>query len=206
MTGHDIRSSCPPKAHGRSSATPWAVISSPGRYNDARVDPVLDPKEIQDPPVCPPTGGRYSYEFDVYFWDIYPNPVGKGAAYRAFCRLQLTLPQLVAMRQAILAHRAYNPQWRPDARGRVFIPKPATWLRQRRFDDPVPGPKGAASTPRCPHPIDRVAPGRHGQWHCLHCRRELRPDEAKALGLAEASSDDGAREALDHIFAVLGRR
>jgi hypothetical protein len=205
LTGQHNRSRWHHNPNGRSFAMPWAVISSPGLYNDARVDPVLDPIEIQNPPISPPTGGTYPYEFEYYFWGIYPHPVGKGAALRAFRQLHLTLPQLVAMREAVLAHRAYNPRWRPDADGRVFIPNPATWLRQRRFDDPLPGPKRATSKPLCPHPAAQMAQGRSGEWHCFSCGRELSPEVAEHRGLSNAP-DERAREALDEIFAVLGRR
>ena len=161
-----------------------------------------DPEEEKDPPISPPKGGRYPYEFEYYFWDVYPNPVGKGAASRAFQTLHLTLPQLVAMREAILAHRRYNPRWRPDAQGRVFIPKPATWLRQRRFDDPVPWPKGARPPQRCEHPPEQVTQDARGAWFCS-CGHTLSPEEAEHLGLT-AKADDNAREALQQIRSILG--
>jgi len=168
------------------------------------LDPVLDPEE-QNPPINPPKGGRFPYEFEYYFWDIYPNPVGKGAAFRAFQTLRLTLPQLLAMREAILAHRRYNPRWRPDAQGRVFIPKPTTWLRERRFDDPIPGPKGAADLSRCcEHPPERATQDARGIWFCS-CGHTLSAEEAERLGLTTKANDD-AREALQQIRSMLGRR
>lgn len=163
-----------------------------------------DPLKIQNPPIHPPKGGRYPYEFEYYFWDNYPNPVGKQAALRAFNRLRLTLPQLVAMRTALLAHRRYNPRWRPDEKGRVFIPNPATWLRQGRFDDPVPGPKRDGPSPPCGHPPGGVTQAASGVWFC-NCGHRLSPAEAEAMGLT-AEANDNAREALAQIQAMLGGR
>lgn len=63
------------------------------------------------------------------FWLTYPKRIGKGAAEKAFAKaIQLTDPDLIieAVRKS---------DWPKDP---TFIPHPATWLNQRRWqDEPV---------------------------------------------------------------------
>lgn len=66
------------------------------------------------------------------FWAAYPKKVGKQDALRAFARLKVGEDQLAAMLAAIEQQRA-SPQWAKD--GGQYIPNPATWLRQGRWED-----------------------------------------------------------------------
>lgn len=66
------------------------------------------------------------------FWAAYPKKVGKQDALRAFARLKVSEDQLAAMLAAIEQQRA-SPQWAKD--GGQYIPNPATWLRQGRWED-----------------------------------------------------------------------
>lgn len=66
------------------------------------------------------------------FWSAYPKKVGKQDALRAFARLKVGEDQLAAMLAAIEQQRA-SPQWAKD--GGQYIPNPATWLRQGRWED-----------------------------------------------------------------------
>ena len=63
------------------------------------------------------------------FWHAYPKKVGKWAAEKAWSKLK---PDLTAVLQSIERARA-TEQWRKD--GGQFIPHPATWLNQRRWED-----------------------------------------------------------------------
>lgn len=70
--------------------------------------------------------------FDV-FWAAYPRKVGKGAARKAFAKLPaavfpLLVPAVEAQKQCA--------QWRKN--GGEYIPNPATWLNQERWDDKLP--------------------------------------------------------------------
>lgn len=69
------------------------------------------------------------------FWSAYPKKVGKGAAERAFAKYKpdddLTDRMIRAVEQA-----KRSDQWRKD--GGQFIPNPATWLNQKRWEDEVP--------------------------------------------------------------------
>lgn len=77
------------------------------------------------------------------FWAAYPKKVGKQDALRAFARLKVGEDQLGAMLAAIEQQRA-SPQWAKD--GGQYIPNPATWLRQGRWEDePLSPPQSDAA-------------------------------------------------------------
>lgn len=68
------------------------------------------------------------------FWAVYPKKVGKGAARKSWDKIKpsddLTARMIAAVRQ-----QAQSDQWRRD--GGQYIPNPATWLNQGRWDDEV---------------------------------------------------------------------
>lgn len=63
------------------------------------------------------------------FWSAYPRKVGKGAAEKSWKKLR---PDLQTVLQAI-KRAAVSPQWAKD--GGQYIPNPATWLNQKRWED-----------------------------------------------------------------------
>lgn len=65
------------------------------------------------------------------FWKAYPRKVGKDAARRAFAKVKVPVETLVA---AVEAQKA-SSQWTKD--NGQFIPNPATWLNQGRWEDEV---------------------------------------------------------------------
>lgn len=69
-------------------------------------------------------------EFSL-FWTAYPKKVGKAAALKAFQNAQ-NRPRIDDLLKAIERARL-SEQWRKD--GGQFIPNPATWLNQGRWDD-----------------------------------------------------------------------
>ena len=76
--------------------------------------------------------------FDT-FWEAYPRKAGKGAAKKAFAKLPTAVYPLLL--PAIEAQKR-SSQWRRD--GGAYIPYPATWLNQERWEDKLP--EGAASS------------------------------------------------------------
>lgn len=65
------------------------------------------------------------------FWNAYPKKVGKVAAEKAFRKHRAKLP---IMLKALEIHKK-SIQWQKD--GGQYIPHPATWLNQQRWDDEV---------------------------------------------------------------------
>ena len=80
------------------------------------------------------------------FWSAYPKKVGKGDARKAFLKINPSDALLGQMITAIVAASA-SYQWQKD-KGQ-YIPNPATWLNQQRWEDEVrpdmgrPDPKQA---------------------------------------------------------------
>lgn len=66
------------------------------------------------------------------FWAAYPNRKAKGAALKAFTKLNPNEQLMASILQAIERAKT-SDQWRRD--GGRFIPYPATWLNEQRWDD-----------------------------------------------------------------------
>ncbi len=64
------------------------------------------------------------------FWDLYPKKVSKKPAITAFCKLSETDQQ-----KAINALSVHLRYWQLKEVDKEFIPHPATWLNQSKFDD-----------------------------------------------------------------------
>jgi len=63
------------------------------------------------------------------FWSAYPKKVGKEAARKSFAKVRAPIDTLLAAVEA----QKRSEQWRKE-NGR-FIPNPATWLNQGRWED-----------------------------------------------------------------------
>jgi len=68
------------------------------------------------------------------FWSAYPKKVGKGAAEKSFKKYKPDDSLLSVMMKAICTQKD-SDQWKKD--GGQYIPNPATWLNQRRWEDEV---------------------------------------------------------------------
>lgn len=76
------------------------------------------------------------------FWAAYPRKVGKQAAKKSWSRLHPSEELTQAILQAVEAQKQ-SRQWREN--DGQFIPNPATWLNQGRWEDELP--KGESSNP-----------------------------------------------------------
>jgi len=78
-------------------------------------------------------GTLYTEDFDR-FWQAYPRKIGKKEAAKAWSKSQKERPAIDKVIEAIEA-QSKGDQWTKD--GGQFIPHPATWLNQGRWDDDV---------------------------------------------------------------------
>lgn len=104
-----------------SSLSPTTPISSPP-YNPPSTSP------SPDTPLYPPprkTG------FDR-FWAAYPRKVGKQAARKSWSRLKPSAELTQRILDAV-EYQKGSRQWREN--NGQFIPNPATWLNQGRWED-----------------------------------------------------------------------
>lgn len=97
---------------------------------DSITDIQTDIQTDNTPPISPKGGENADAAFDR-FWAAYPLKQGKGAARKAFQKARKKAP-LETMLSAI-EHQKQSAQWRRD--GGQYIPQPATWLNQERWDD-----------------------------------------------------------------------
>lgn len=92
--------------------------------------PVPVPVPKKRPPIVPHVGDGFEQ-----FWSSYPkcpHKVGKGAARKIWAKIGPSL----ALTEAILASLATQKRWEQWAKdGGQFIPMPATWLNQSRWED-----------------------------------------------------------------------
>lgn len=63
------------------------------------------------------------------FWAEYPRKVGKGQAQKAFSKVSVPVETLI---DAVKRQKG-SVQWQKD--GGQYIPNPATWLNQKRWED-----------------------------------------------------------------------
>lgn len=93
---------------------------------------------------------EYQQDF-IAFWDAYPKKVGKGGAFISWERQAPDLPLVLAA----LAWQRQLPDWLKDAG--AYVPNPATYLNQRRWEDEPPKPPARpAVPPRTQGIIDRM--------------------------------------------------
>jgi len=69
------------------------------------------------------------------FWNVYPRKVAKVRAESAWRSLKLS-EQMIVLVMVGLERQKETEQWNTD-KGR-FIPHPATWLSQKRWEDELP--------------------------------------------------------------------
>ena len=86
------------------------------------------------PPISPKWKTDYS-DLLNQFWTAYPKYIAKQSAVKAFEKLKPDEKLLEAMLKAIEMQKE-SKQWEKD--GGAFIPYPATWLIQRRWEDELP--------------------------------------------------------------------
>lgn len=79
------------------------------------------------PPISPQKVTRESFN---RFWEQYPKKIGKGAAEKAWMKVS---PELELRIIAAITAQKKSEQWKDPQ----YIPHPATWLNQRRWEDEV---------------------------------------------------------------------
>lgn len=101
-----------------------------GNCRQLTADVAVIQSESESNPNPNPKRESESKAFDV-FWAAYPKKVAKEAARKAFEKVKVDISVLVT---AVEEQRA-SPQWKKD--NGQFIPNPATWLNQGRWEDEI---------------------------------------------------------------------
>lgn len=121
------------------SAEPVSGVGTetvPGRYGNRTcvgTETVPNNKRDNKKDISPLTPQGETDGFDT-FWTAYPKKVGKGAARKAWdraVRAGAKLDEILLQLESL----ARSEQWLRES-GR-FVPNPATWLNQGRWEDPA---------------------------------------------------------------------
>ena len=125
----------------KSPKTPRAPEKATGFFKTQKSqDKEKDKDEDKDtsPPI-PPAGGQDGGDDgdDGFrgFWQAYPRKAGKGEAMAEWARLRPDGALQAAVLAAVAQHKG-SAQWAQE--GGRYIPAPARWLRERRWEDELP--------------------------------------------------------------------
>jgi hypothetical protein len=105
-------------------------IVPPGGESDGGHDLFNEPSD-QNPPPSQTSANGESFE---RFWQAYPRKVAKATARKAWGSINPTSDQAERIVASIKRHKLTD-QWHHD--NGKFIPHPATFLNQRRFEDSI---------------------------------------------------------------------
>lgn len=120
----------------------------PGMYDThSKAGTTSYPTPTSAPPL--PKQTKCDERFDQ-FWHMYPRKIGKGAARKAFARINPDDELLKRMITAVVK-QSKTTDWTKE--GGQYIPHPTTWLNQERWEDEV----AAAPSPdkRVPYGDDK---------------------------------------------------
>lgn len=104
--------------------------AKPGHKKDGLDGKDKDKDKEEDKDNIPPKSPQ-GERFDK-FWEAYPRKTGKGNARKIFTKLKPSEEMLGRMIRAVELAKQ-SPQWQRD--GGQYIPYPATWLNQERWED-----------------------------------------------------------------------
>lgn len=105
--------------------------------HSANTDPYIkNNKEVKNTPYTPQGGDAISPQFDT-FWSAYPKKTGKADARKKFEKLVTDESTLSAILKS-LEYLKTTEQWQKE--NGKYIPYPATWLNQKRWEDETAQP------------------------------------------------------------------
>lgn len=127
--GRNRNSESKPQANDKQSESkPQAIKDKGSRIND-KGEVIKDKGQNKNL-------GHFDAEFET-FWQEYPKKIGKGAAKKAFEKARLGGVTLESLVTAVRRQKC-GSQWSKD--DGQYIPHPATWLNQERWEDEVYSP------------------------------------------------------------------
>ena len=114
---------------GNQAATEWQPS---GNQMETEVsigkDSIVKDNKESDKPLALSSAADEDFQ---KFWSAYPKKVGKQTAKKAFQKADVPMDVLLTA----LDQQKQLAQWKKD--GGQYIPNPATWLNQRRWEDEI---------------------------------------------------------------------
>jgi len=132
----DYEKRCIFEEYGKHGGNP-RLTKRPLKGEDKNITQNPEPTLGLTQGVNPPCGSPFDE-----FWKDYPKKIGKGAAWKAFGKASkiTKLPILLAA----IKLQARSEQWQKA--GGQFVPTPATWLNEERWNDEVMMPASKSPT------------------------------------------------------------
>ena len=127
------KSTCEQKEHLQASAA--SASKSPQDKDNKTIDKDKDNKTIDKDKDNKKRADAKNDDFDA-FWAVYPRKVGKGDAKKAFAKVKAPVSVLI---DAVNMQKQSQQWLRNDGQ---YIPNPATWLNQGRWEDELPTKEG----------------------------------------------------------------
>jgi hypothetical protein len=129
-----------PASPGDTGFTGVVKEASPPPVKEASPEPSLEPSDEPSTPHSPPTGEvEVLPEWESFFeqfWKFYPRKIAKPAARRAMKKAWTNSPP----ENIAEGTRRWVAFWDYTGTEHQFIPHPATFLNQERYNDPLPEP------------------------------------------------------------------
>lgn len=111
----------------------WNRINTVGTQSATQDREVKDSKGKNTPSATASDDVEYSETF-MSFWSAYPKKTGKGAAYKSWQKLKPSKALTDKIVASVVEH-SKTKQWQKE--NGQFIPNPATFLNQRRWEDEI---------------------------------------------------------------------
>jgi len=108
-------------------------VEQPLNDRQTTVEPTNNQEPLTNNQLTPkaPKGADVRFE---EFWKAYPKKIGKDAARRAFEKRKITAELMTLVMQSV-RKQCQSDAWKKD--DGQFIPHPATWLNQGRWQDEI---------------------------------------------------------------------
>lgn len=123
------------KAQANASKRKQSASKTQANASEKEKEYEIEKEYESSPPVVPPAGGTVMPKGFAEFWQAYPKKVGKQAAQKSFARAIKTISLQTLL--AAVERQKRSLQWSRD--NGQYIPNPATWLNQGRWDDEETG-------------------------------------------------------------------
>lgn len=129
------------KAKRRSVGEAKQSLAEPSEAKKAMASMAVHAHDLDSVPAHGPANDKADFQ---RFWEAYPRKVGKEAARKAFAKVKVDVSLLLHAIQ----EQQQSEQWSKD--GGQYVPNPATWLNQGRWEDKLPGPAADRNRIRTP--------------------------------------------------------
>lgn len=163
-------------------------------HTNTLIIPPISPLTEQKTALTKASGDVPSADVDVSekrfdrFWEEYPNKTGKQAARTAWRKIKPS-EKLTCQMIDKLREMKKTAQWTRE--GGRFVPNPATWLNQGRWEDEAPRDQAQAApsgvSPRAATPKER-----YGNFNPADAMHAALKRTGLSMGMTEAEAEDYA--------------